>query len=69
MTTFREEYRELNEVEKAKLRNIKIDAGILYNGISAESHHSDIKADPRMIALAKTKLEESVMWAVKAITG
>lgn len=27
-----------------------------------------IRADPRMMALAKTKLEEAVMWATKAIS-
>lgn len=28
-----------------------------------------VTADARCMALAKTKLEESVMWATKAITG
>lgn len=28
----------------------------------------DAQADPRMTALAKTKLEECVMWATKAIS-
>ena len=28
-----------------------------------------VTADPRCMAMAKTKLEEAVMWATKAITG
>jgi len=30
---------------------------------------SMVTTDPRHIALAKTKLEEAVMWATKGITG
>lgn len=63
---FRKEYRELTENEKTDMLATKDLAGDLYRGLETIASHG---ADPRMVALAKTKLEECVMWAVKAITG
>lgn len=61
---FRSVYRELSDEEKEFVEHVKVHAGTLYAQIvSAEK-----VADPRMSALAKTKLEEAVMWSVKAIT-
>lgn len=61
---FRKEYVPLNDVKKKLISNIKEDAQKLYDSIEAS-----LGADARMLALAKTNLEQSVMWAVKAITG
>lgn len=61
MNVFRKEYRPLTEQEKSHVAAIKISAEVLYNSLhSGEARH---------MALAKTKLEECVMWATKAITG
>jgi hypothetical protein len=61
MNVFRNEYRPLTEQEKAHIAAIKTTAEILYSSLhSGEARH---------MALAKTKLEECVMWATKAITG
>lgn len=60
---FNNEYRELTEEEKEQVKMVKDQADILYSLIG----HQMI--DPRMQALAKTKLEECVMWAVKGITS
>lgn len=60
---FRKEYRELSEDAKNCMALIKDDAERLYDSISLA-----LDADPRMIALAKTNLEQAVMWAIKAIT-
>lgn len=64
--TFRKQYRELNEAEKAQLESLKIKAEDIESTFNAVvENRQDVG---REIALARTKLEESIMWAVKAIT-
>lgn len=60
--TFRHQYRTLTEAEKAYIQQIKDMALQMYGTMS------DI-GDSRELSIAKNKLEESVMWAVKHITG
>lgn len=60
---FRGEYRELSTYEKSLVRDIKEHAERLYVLFNATMQGR------REIALAKTKLEEAVMWAVKGVTG
>lgn len=76
MTTenlFRPAYRELTSNEKADLELIKDGAQELLERIQAGYEHrfpettSTVKS--REHALARTALEESVMWAVKGLTG
>ena len=57
----RHEYRILNDVEKQYMKDVK-DKGLEFLNLLDISQHS------REISLAKTKIEEAVMWAVKAIT-
>lgn len=57
----RHEYRVLNEVEKEIMQGLK-DIGLEF--IRA----LDDIGDSREISIAKTKIEEAVMWAVKHIT-
>jgi len=61
--TMRHQYRVLTDAEKAEMQAIK-DEGLkfleLVNGLSKQG---------RETALARTKIEEAVMWAVKGITG
>jgi hypothetical protein len=59
---FRKAYRQLTEQEKVLTTNIKVLAELL-------EEQFDVSPKGREISLAYTKLEESVMWAVKAITG
>lgn len=59
---FRPQYRQLDDKEIALVSDIKSTAGVLYEVIKAVK-------DQRAQALAKTKLEEVVMWAVKGVTG
>lgn len=65
---FRTEYRPLSEDEKASVSEIKEAAAKLYDLME-----DAIKASPspaaRCIAVAKTNLEQAVMWAVKGITA
>lgn len=64
MSIFRKEYRENTEQEKADIEAVKDKAQELYDLID-KYHNPDTG---REAAIAKTKLEESVMWAVKGIT-
>lgn len=58
---FRTKYVELDESKQTEIDNIKDLAGTLYAMIEARPC--------RESSIAKTKLEEAVMWAVKGITG
>lgn len=59
--TMRHQYRVLTDDEKVQMQTVK-DIGLeLHNYINSIG-------DSREVSLAKTKVEEAVMWAVKAIT-
>ncbi len=60
---FRKAFRSLDDHEKAALDDIKSKAEILARSIE------DGAPESRERSLAITKLEESVMWAVKGITA
>ena len=57
----RHEYRVLSDVEKTNMKQIK-DSGLAFYQLMDEIGTS------RELSLAKTKVEEAVMWAVKHIT-
>lgn len=61
---FRKEYKPLSDDQKNLISNIKDNANLLY--ITFDSPSFD--HDKRMMALAKTNLEQAIMWAIKAIT-
>lgn len=63
---FRKEYRTLTAAEKESLEALKTKAEALYEQIGLVGGTT---ANSREASLAKTKLEECVMWAAKAITG
>ena len=69
---FRNKYRELNDMEKRELENIKTIARDLYKAIEFNTKAGvpdpEDHGNGREMALAKTKLEEAVMWAVKGLT-
>lgn len=60
--TMRHQYRVLSDAEKANMQKIK-DMGLEFHEFIAGIGSS------REISLAKTKVEEAVMWAVKHITA
>lgn len=60
--TMRHQYRVLSEAEKANMQTIK-DMGLAFHEFISGIGNS------REISLAKTKVEEAVMWAVKHITA
>ena len=57
----RHEYRVLSEAEKEQMREFK-DKGLDFIEACEEAGQS------RELSIAKTKMEEAVMWAVKHIT-
>ena len=59
---FRKEYQTMDDETKEVILMIKQEADKLYQMIE------NTDGDPRMKALAKTNLEQSIMWAVKSIT-
>jgi len=60
--TMRHAYRVLTDAEKANMQAIK-DKGIEFHDLVSGMGNT------REISLAKTKIEEAVMWAVKSITA
>lgn len=60
--TMRHQYRVLTDAEKANMQAIK-DEGMRFHELVSGLGNS------RETSLAKTKIEEAVMWAVKAITA
>lgn len=62
---FHAEYRQLTEDELAAMVAIKNVATELWTLIDIATAN----ADKRMLSLAKTNLEQSVMWAIKSLTA
>lgn len=60
--TVRHQYKVLNDIEKQQMLSIK-DQGLNFLNLLNQFQPS------RELSLAKTKIEEAVMWAVKGITG
>jgi hypothetical protein len=58
----RHAYRVLTDAEKASMQKVKDDGLALWQAF-------DAIGSSREMSLAKTKIEEAVMWAVKHITG
>lgn len=58
----RKRYRELSGTEKRQVEEVKAIATHFYGLLTGIG-------DSRELSLAKTKLEEAVMWATKHITG
>lgn len=60
--TMRHQYRVLSPEEKAKMQEVK-DQGLAFLELVSGLGNT------REVSLAKTKIEEAVMWAVKSITA
>jgi hypothetical protein len=58
----RHEYKVLNDAEKVQMSHVK-DVGLEFH------NYIEALGQSRELSLAKTKIEEAVMWAVKHITG
>lgn len=69
MSVFRPKYRVLSDAENYLIAEIKGRAEELHTLLCFNGTTPMDARGQREFALARTKLEESVMWAVKAITG
>ena len=67
MSMFRKEYRQLTDAEKDFVQAFKDKAEEL--NTLYENARKELPIDPRQLAIATTNLEQSVMWAVKSVTG
>lgn len=65
---FRPTYRQLDEAEQEHIEQIKDSALALHLLIERISYQRDSRDVARYQALAKTALEEAVMWATKAVS-
>ena len=65
MSRFRKAYRELTAAEKGAIDAFKT----LAEDMDGFIDEPEDGADPRYMALARTALEESVMWFTKGVTG
>lgn len=61
----RHEYKVLNELEKVNMRTIK-DYGLEFHTFLEQIEN--MEGGSRELSLAKTKIEEAVMWGVKHVT-
>lgn len=66
MDTFRKVYTPISDAKKEQVKLVKEKAEELLLVIGAAEDRSE---KSRCLAIAKTKLEETVMWAVKGITS
>lgn len=64
MDVFRKEYKALSEIQVATIIDVKSLAEKLYTAFT----ECPFDYDKRAMAIAKTNLEQAVMWATKAIT-
>lgn len=61
--TMRAAYRQLSEAEHSQIADIKGMGEVFLRAVDT------LQKPGRETSLAKTKIEEAVMWAVKGITG
>ena len=66
--TFRQEYRELQPEEKSKVQLIKEKAIELMDLFEKAVPKEERSNKNRCMNLARTNLEQAIMWAVKGIT-
>ena len=67
---FRSTYRKLSTYEQSQLDSLKATAEGLWELMAlAEIDNGTRPGASRHLSLARTRLEEAVMWAVKGMTG
>lgn len=69
MDTFRKEYTPLTEVQKAEMAEIKEKAQDLLDIFNVAVPAYERTERSRCMAVARTNLETTIMWAVKAVTA
>lgn len=68
MDTFRKEYTSLTETQKDQVSDIKNEAEALLDRMNSIAPAEERSERSRCMAIARTNLEQAVMWAVKGVT-
>jgi len=68
MDTFRKEYTELSEEQKASMNAVKDKAQELLDLLNQAAPSDERSEKSRCVNIARTHLETTIMWAVKGIT-
>lgn len=68
MDTFRKEYKPLSEEQKEHMEAIKLSAEELLRQFNLAVSADERSERSRCMAIARTNLEQAVMWAVKGLT-
>lgn len=68
MDTFRKEYKPLSEKQEADMGNIKSEAEVLLDAMNKAVDPSERSEASRCMNVARTNLEQAIMWAIKAVT-
>lgn len=68
MDTFRKEYKPLSEEQKNQMEVIKLTAENVLKAFNDSVTAEERSERSRCMAIARTNLEQAIMWAVKAIT-
>lgn len=68
MDTFRKEYTPLDEEQKQQMAAIKDKAQELLDLFNQAVPQEERSERSRCMAVARTNLEQTIMWAVKAVT-
>lgn len=66
--TFRKEYTPLSDEQKAQMAAVKNQAQVLLDLFDAAVPTTERSERSRCMAIARTNLEQSIMWAVKGVT-
>ena len=69
MDTFRKEHRQLTDEDRARILDCKIYASRMLEFFDLCVPQAERSARSHAMNIARTKLEETVMWAVKALTA
>lgn len=69
MDTFRKEYKPLTDEQKAQMNNIKDRAVLVLDEMNAAVPADERSERSRCMAIARTNLEQAIMWAVKGVTS
>lgn len=67
--TFRKEYKPLSDNQKTHMEIIKNTAALLEQAFDNAVDPNERSEKSRCMAIARTNLEQAVMWAVKGVTA
>lgn len=68
MDTFRKEYKPLSDEQKAQMNAIKDKAVLVLDAMNEAVPDGERSERSRCMAIARTNLEQAIMWAVKGVT-